>query len=108
MPSAYPDASEALERILQRYTLRATSADGEALTSKCGLSTSTVAIQRNVNGRDQLVRAHILSLPHDVAFALTPEQRFTIDEKPGRKFVVIGPYDSNLNLTARYTVTEPR
>lgn len=105
--SAYPDASDALEALLMPYTLRF-SRDGDSYTSRCGLSTTTVAVRENVNGRDQTTFAHVLKLPIDYPVILQPGEYVTLDNFPGETYRVIGSYHSNLRLTRRYTVTEAR
>ena len=106
--SRFPAASAVLEDYFMPYTLTC-ERDGQTLTSICGITTTTVAIQRRDEaGRDQMVRAHILKVPTATAFTLRPGERVRIAEFQGEKYTVVGPYHSNLRLTKRYTVTEAR
>lgn len=104
MSDAYAGARAAITATFQTRTLR--RADGT--TEACGLSPASGGTER-AEGRDQERGQYTLTLPGDTAVTLEPGEHVTIDEVPGRVFVVVwAPPASNLRLSRRYGLNEVR
>lgn len=107
MSDGYEGARQALTAAFQRRTLR-TVGRSPNVTSACGLSLASGSTER-AEGRDQERGQYTLTLPGDTAVTLEPGEHVTIDEVPGRVFVVVwAPPASNLRLSRRYGLNEVR
>lgn len=103
--SAHPQAAAIFTAVFQRRTLRRE----DDSTVACGLSQRGGSIERSRDGRDQERGQYTLTLPAETLVELGPDEEFTIDEEPGRRFVVVWtPPAGNLNLSRRYGVNEVR